>query len=145
MRVNNNSRVKKAYKVVREFNPEEMNELIKLLKEDKEARKRELIPLMDAKKVEALFYNDVEPLTGELIKSDVEKANNNFTNLYRHISRCITPTATNKTGDKSIFRLYHTALKDYTNDEFNIVKEAMRQIINTMYAAKMDIEKLKRE
>ena len=50
MRVNNNSRVNKAYKVVREFNPEEMNELIKLLKEDKEARKRELIPLMDAKK-----------------------------------------------------------------------------------------------
>ena len=34
MRVNNNSRVNKAYKVVREFNPEEMNELIKLLKED---------------------------------------------------------------------------------------------------------------
>ena len=138
-------KVNKAYEVVREFNSEEMKELIKLLKDDKDAKRREIMTFMDAKKVEALFYNDVEPLTGELIKSDPDKANNNFTNLYRHISRCISPTATNKTGDKSVFRLYHTALKDYTNDEFRIVKEAMRQIINTMYAAKLDIDRLKGE
>lgn len=114
------------------------NRILKLEKNGGENAPRQLLPLIDEEVANYLFGWDVEPETGDIIPSDFEKRNCNFTNFYRYIAQAFKPKSDSTTGRKNKFRLRWSNLNDFSESEWNIFKQLIADIVQLIYSAKVE-------
>lgn len=102
-------------------------------------KSRSLAPLMDKEKYNYLFNYNCNPETGEIIDADSERLLNNFTNLVRYILQSLKPTPRCTSGQKNKFYVKYPNLYELNDEQFSIVTDAIRDIVDTMYIAKKSL------
>jgi hypothetical protein len=99
-------------------------------------KNRALAPLMDREKYTYLFNYDCDPDTGEIIEANSERLLINFTNLARYILQCMKPVSKCTNGRKNKFYLKYPQLYELDDEQFSIVTDVIKQIIDDLYVAK---------
>lgn len=103
-------------------------------------KNREIATAIPRKKYDYLFGFDVNPKTGEKRTADWARKNSNFTNLYRSLLTVLKPVGKATNGQKNKFLIKSPNLYELDNEEFEIIKSAIIDIVDVLFLEKMRLD-----